>query len=631
MHLDAQTFFSLLMNGLASGSMLFIVACGLSLIFGVTQIVNFAHGSFYMLGAYIAYTLTRHWGGSGFGFWTGVAASAALTGAIGGLVEIIILRRLYKAPELLQLLATFGVVLVVQDVTRYVWGNEDLIGPRVPGLAAAVELFGVRFPSYNLFLMLLGPAILGLLWFTFHRTRWGTLVRAATEDREMVGSLGVNQRWLFTSVFVLGCALAGLGGAVQLPRDAANLGMDFNLLTEAFVVVVVGGLGSIPGAFAAALMIGVVQSFGTLLMPSMTLVTIFIVMTVVLVFRPHGLAGEPQVLVRDPRQADDTVLSPGGREQWTYWGLGIAFVVFAPLLLGDYGVTLVIEALIFILFAASLHFLVGPAGILSFGHAAYFGLGAYFVALGVKYFHLPFIAALIGAPIAAGLGAALFGWLCVRLSGVYRAMLTLALAQIVWSVAWQWISVTGGDNGILKVWPDTWARNHIVYLYLTFAIVAAAIFVLRKVVFSPFGYALRATRDSPSRADAVGINIRRTQWFGFILAGAAAGLAGALYAFAKGSVFPDVVSISLSVDGLVMLLLGGLESMAGPIVGAAGYHWLLAELQRTTEFWRAPLGVVIVLAIMFFPRGIVGMLQRIWPLVWRRMPISKRVSVRDAP
>src|SRR5258708_16045353 len=143
MHLDAQPFFPLLLNGLASGSMLFVVACGLSLIFGVTQIVNFAHGSFYMLGAYIAYTLTHHWGGSGFGFWTGVAASAALAGMIGGLGECIILRRLYKGPELLQLLASFSLVLVVQDGTPYAWGHEDLITPRVPWLAAARGLLWV--------------------------------------------------------------------------------------------------------------------------------------------------------------------------------------------------------------------------------------------------------------------------------------------------------------------------------------------------------------------------------------------------------------------------------------------------------------------------------------------------------
>jgi branched-chain amino acid transport system permease protein len=626
-NLDLQTFVSLLMNGLATGSMLFIVSCGLSLIFGVMQIVNFAHGSFYMLGAYIAYTLTSHFGASAFGFWSGVVACAAIVGILGGIVELIVLRRLYKAPELLQLLATFGAVLIVQDATRYVWGNEDLIGPRAPGLGGALEIFGISFPSYNLFLMLLGPAILGLLWLVFHRTRWGTLVRAATEDREMVGALGVNQRWLFTSVFIFGSALAGLGGAVQLPRDSANLGMDLNLLTEAFVVVVIGGLGSISGAFAAALMIGVIQSFGTLLMPSMTLVTIFVVMTLVLVLRPYGLAGRRQVIVRESGELHDATLSPGGREQWIYWALGTAAVLVSPLVLGSYGVTLLIEMLIFILFATSLHFLVGPAGILSFGHAAYFGLGAYFCALGVKYLSLPFLPALIGAPIVAALGAALFGWLCVRSSGTYRAMLTLALAQIVWSVAWQWISVTGGDNGILKVWPDNWARSHIVYLYLTFALVAGALFALRRVVLSPFGYAVRASRDSPLRSAAIGITVRRTQWLAFIVAGAAAGLGGALYAFAKGSVFPDVLSIALSVDGLVMLLLGGLESLAGPIVGAAAYHWLLAELQHLTEFWRAPLGLVIVLAIIFFPRGITGMFQKAWPLIWPRAPLAKGAPV----
>ncbi|QRG06255.1 ABC transporter permease [Xanthobacter dioxanivorans] len=629
MHLDAQTFVSLLLNGLATGSMLFIVACGLSLIFGVTQIVNFAHGSFYMLGAYIAYSLVSVMMSVPGGFWAGVLVAAVVVGIVGGLVEMTVLRRLYKAPELLQLLATFGVVLVVQDVTRYVWGSEDLIGPRVPGLAGSLDFFGIRFPSYNIFLMLLGPAILGLLWLVFHRTRWGTLVRAATEDREMVGVLGVNQRWLFTSVFILGSALAGLGGAVQLPRDSANLGMDFNLLTEAFVVVVIGGLGSISGAFVAALLIGVIQSFGTLLMPSMTLVTIFIFMTIVLVFRPYGLAGKKQVQVREPPRVDEGLMVQGGREQWVLWGLAAAFVVASPLLLNGYGITLLIETLIFILFASSLHFLVGPAGILSFGHAAYFGIGAYFAALGVKYFGLPFLPALIGAPIVAGLGAALFGWLCVRLSGTYRAMLTLALAQIVWSVAWQWISVTGGDNGILKVWPDAWAHNHVVYLYVTLAVVGMSLIVLRRIVFAPFGYALRAARDSSARAVAIGIEVRRVQWAGFVLAGALAGLGGALYAFAKGSVFPDVASIAFSVDGLVMLLLGGLESLAGPIVGAAGYHWLLAELQRTTEYWRAPLGIVIVLAIIFFPRGIVGMIEKLVPHLFRRVGLVRRASVGD--
>ena len=618
--MDSQTFISLLFNGCATGSMLFIVACGLSLIFGVTQIVNFAHGSFYMLGAYGAYTLTTRFPAGPFGFWGGVFCAALCVGALGALIEIVILRRLSRAPELFQLLATFGVVLIIQDLTKYLWGVEDLIGLRAPGLASAIEVFGVRLPAYNAFLIGLGPAILALLWLVFHKTHWGTLVRAATEDREMVGALGVNQRWLFTSVFALGSAFAGLGGAVQLPRDAANLGMDFNLLTEAFVVTVIGGLGSIPGAFFAALLIGILQSFGTLLLPSFTLVIVFLVMTAVLVVRPYGLAGMPQVQMRETIAIlEAPASSRTSAEPWLPWAIAAVLVLAAPLLLGPYGVTLLIETLIFVLFAASLHLLVGPGGLLSFGHAAYFGLGAYCVALAVKHVSMPLLPALLAAPVAGALGAALFGWLCVRLSGVYRAMLTLALAQILWSVALQWVRVTGGDNGVLQVRPDEWARSGTVYLYVTAACVGAAVYLLRRIAAAPFGYALRAGRDSAVRSASIGIDIRRTQWAGFVVAGAAAGLAGGLYAFAKGSVFPDVISISTSVDGLVMILVGGIETMAGPIVGAAVYHGLLAKLQSTTDYWRACLGFLIVVSVMFMPHGLVGTWRRWAPSAWAKI------------
>ncbi|MFY7962267.1 MAG: branched-chain amino acid ABC transporter permease, partial [Elsteraceae bacterium] len=293
-NLDPATAFVLLLNGLASASTLFIVASGLSIIFGVTRIVNFAHGSFYMLGAFIAYTLVTTLPRTPLGFWGGVAAASVIVGLIGVLMEMVILRRIYRAPELFQLLATFGVVLVIQDVALKIWGAEELLGPRVPGLRGAVEIMGKRFPEYNLAIIAIGPVVLLGLWLLFHRTRWGTLVRAATQDREMVAALGVNQRWLFTSVFFVGSMLAGLGGALQVPRDAANLAMDLNVIAEAFVVVVVGGMGSVTGAFLAALLIGVLQAFGILIFPKATLILVFLVMAVVLVVRPYGLLGKPE-------------------------------------------------------------------------------------------------------------------------------------------------------------------------------------------------------------------------------------------------------------------------------------------------------------------------------------------------
>src|SRR6266849_11189526 len=222
MTLDALLFQAL--NGLASASGLFFVGAGLSLIFGVTRIVNIAHGSLYMLGIYIAYSIATKVGG-GLGFWGSLIIAPLIVAAIGALIEIALLRRVYQSPELFQLLATFALVLVINDATLWIWGNEDLLGPRAPGLRGAVEVLGRYLPSYDVFLIAAGPVVLIALHFVLTRTRFGRLIRAATQDREMLGALGVNQALLFTSVFALGSLLSGLGGALQVAREPANLAL----------------------------------------------------------------------------------------------------------------------------------------------------------------------------------------------------------------------------------------------------------------------------------------------------------------------------------------------------------------------------------------------------------------------
>src|SRR5690606_4318434 len=215
-----------LLNGLAGASTLFLVAAGLSLIFGVMRIVNFAHGSLYMLGLYVAYSSVEQLGPV-LGFWPALLLAPLAVGLLGAAVEVLLLRRIYHAPELLQLLATFALVLVIKDAALWLWGPEELFGPRAPGaLAGAVDVLGRRFPAYDLLLIAVGPLVLALLHLLLTRTRWGTLVRAATHDREMLSALGVNQAWLFTGVFALGALLAGLGGALQLPREPASLELD---------------------------------------------------------------------------------------------------------------------------------------------------------------------------------------------------------------------------------------------------------------------------------------------------------------------------------------------------------------------------------------------------------------------
>jgi branched-chain amino acid transport system permease protein len=628
-------------NGLANASSLFFLAAGLSLIFGVSRIVNMAHGSFYMLGAYIAYSFADRFAGA-LGFWGGMAATTLIVALLGALLERLLLRRIYHVPELFQLLATFAVVMVVSDGVLALWGSADLLGPRAPGLGGAVRVFGRRIPEYDIFLIIAGPLVLGAVHLALHHTRWGILVRAATEDRDMVGALGVNQARLFTAVFALGSALAGLGGALQIAREPANLGMDLNAIGDAFVVVVVGGLGSMPGAFLAALLvaevnalcigIGVQTVFGlTLNASKLTLVAEFLVMAVVLVVRPYGLLGRPAGPARHSPAEAPVARASGALK--AAGALGLAALLLLPLATRGqpYALVLGIDVLIAVLFAASLQFIMGPGGMHSFGHAAYFGLGAYGAALSFKLAGLPMLPAIAAGTLLAGLGGLVFGWFAVRLSGVYLAMLTLAFAQIVWSIVFQWEAVTGGSNGINGVWATApfdqpWAN----YL-LVLAAVVLGLALLRRMVFAPFGRAVRAGRDSPQRAEAIGIHVHRVHWIAFAIAGCLCGVAGSLFAFAKGSISPEAIHVSRSIDGLIMVLLGGLHSLSGPVVGAGLFTLLQDHVMRETAYWRGVLGVLILALVLAFPGGIAGSVAAAWSRAGRRLHAARLRAPPGAP
>jgi branched-chain amino acid transport system permease protein len=189
-------------------------------------------------------------------------------------------------------------------------------------------------------------------------------------------------------------------------------------------------------------------------------------------------------------------------------------------------------------------------------------------------------------------------------------MLTLAFAQITWSMVFQWDELTGGSNGIVGVWPAPWLASKTAFYLLALALAVSGIGLLRRCLFAPFGLALRATRDSPLRCDAIGIDVRRVQWLAFIAAGAFAGLAGGLYAFSKGSISPDsTMAVSRSIDGLVMVLLGGVQTLTGPLAGAAAFTWLQDTIARNTDYWRALLGLTILAVVLVFPQGIVGAIQ----------------------
>jgi branched-chain amino acid transport system permease protein len=597
--------------GLASAMFLFLVAAGLSLIFGVSRIVNFAHGSFYMLAAYVTYSITQVLQDSPWGFWLALVLAPLAIALLGGLIEVTLLRRTYSAPEILQLLLTFALVLCFSDAVKYIWGVSNKSVATPAPLRGSVTILAQPFPVYNLLVIVLGPVIMLGLWYVFYRTRWGMLIRAATEDRDMVAVLGENQGRLFTSVFVFGSWLAGLGGTLAAPLVALTPGMDAAIIVEAFVVVVVGGMGSFTGSLVAALLIGELQSFGLLVLPRLPMILIFALMAVVLIVRPWGLAGRQPTTMKVESGAAARV--PGQR--WPVllgWGLVGLGLLLLPAVAGPFALLVAVEMLAFALFASSLHLLMGYGGMISFGHAAYFGLGAYAAALLLTRAELPMLLAAALAPLVAALGALLFGVFCVRLHGIYFAMLTLAFAQVTYTVTFQWYDFTGGDNGILGVWPVSWLSSPRSYYYFTLAVTGVVVWWLRSVLRSPFGMILRAIRDNPRRSVTVGINAFFHQLATFVLAGFAAGVAGVLFAFQKGSVFPDYLSLEKSLEPLVMILLGGMQSFTGPLLGAGLYKLLDTLITSYVEYWSAMLGVILIVLVLLSPQGVVGFLTRQW-------------------
>ena len=279
-----------LLNSISMGMNYFIIAAGLSLIFGVLKVINFAHGAFYMFGAYIAYSVTELLG-LGF-FWAVIGAALGLV-VIAFVIERCLFRFIYDKEHLMQLLLTFALVLILGDLAKVIWGTDQYSVAYPTGLSGATDLGITFYPTYRLMLCVLGPAILIGLWLCIERTRWGRITKAATQDRDMLSALGINVSVIYTVIFLIGSALAGVGGALASPFNSPTPGMDANIIVECFVIVIIGGLGSIWGTFIGALIFGLVFNFGSVIVPNAQDVFAFLLLLIVLLVRPWGLYGHP--------------------------------------------------------------------------------------------------------------------------------------------------------------------------------------------------------------------------------------------------------------------------------------------------------------------------------------------------
>ena len=282
-------------SGLVSASILFLLAAGLSLIFGVCRVLNLAHGAFFMLATYVAYQLPFLFGGdSTLSFWLVLLLGPLLLAALGAVVEVTLFRRIYGADILVQLLPTIALIFIFGDVVRFIWGLPSKTVASPEQFSGAVSVLGVFFPSYYGLIMVAGAVVAIALWTFVYRTRWGILIRAIAQDREMSASLGINETAIYTAVFAIAVWLAGVAGVLSAPITGAARELDVEAVIDAFVVVVVGGLGSIPGSLLAALLIGMVRSFGILIVPQFAMAFVFALMALVLILRPTGLLGRKE-------------------------------------------------------------------------------------------------------------------------------------------------------------------------------------------------------------------------------------------------------------------------------------------------------------------------------------------------
>ncbi len=614
-----EFFLEQILNGLVYGVLLFLTAAGLSLIFGLMNVVSLAHGSFFMMGGYVAFTVYRLTGS----FWAALLLAPVPVAAAGVAMEVIFLRPLYRRGHLDQVLLTFGFTFIFLDVVQTIWGRDVLALPPPAVFDGVVALGTGVFSSYRLFLIGLGLAIALLLWLFLDRSRLGARVRAGVDDAAMAGGLGCNISALFTAIFGAGVALAALGGVAAGPIVGIYPGQDAEILIPAFIVIVVGGMGSLRGAFVGSLLIGEADTFGNAYMPQTALFMIYLVMAIVLLARPQGLFGIKHGPAPSPsgRSPDAPLRS---RRALAIGMVGVVALVIYPLLVADYQRSLVTELLIFAIVAMSLDLLLGYTGLMSLGHASFFGLGAYVViVLGALFGLNAWLGVALGIG-AAALAALVIGYFCVRASGIPFLMLTLAFSQLIYSVALKWRDVTGGSDGIgLTLKPSVFGfslSNSLAMYVVTLFFFVLCFLGLRRLVSSPLGRVFIGIRENEARMLAIGYATRRYKLASFTIGGAIAGLAGGLYAIFNGFISPEAVYWSASGDILIMVMLGGAGTLLGPVFGAAAFLLMKNLVSTYSEHWLAIIGVIFVACVLFFPGGFWGTLRQVRIITREKVP-----------
>lgn len=621
------------LNGLQSGVMLFLIASGLTLVLGIMNFVNLAHGSFYMIGAFAAVSVQM---------WTGsfaiAAVAACLCAAVAGLaVEYVCARRLYARSHLDQVLVTFGLIYVFNESMRLIYGPQPLASPIPSFLSGSVPLLpGLQYPLFRLAVIGVGLIVAAAMSYIVMRTRLGMLIRAGASDRAMIAVLGVNITLLYALLFAFGAALAALAGLMAGPLYSVNVGMGEHILIMTLVVIVVGGIGSLKGAFYAAIIIGLIDTLGRLFLPSaMATIAIYIFMAAVLFIRPRGLfasSAPPHVEARGSGDKMTILWSLSKSRQRATLAvvglcmIGLALVPSLSAWLDDpFLLRLFLRVVIFALMVLSLDLVAGFGGLVSFGHAAFVGTGAYAVA--ILGWHLDHsyplewgpIAltgthnALVAWPVAIASAAAmalLIGAIALRTSGLYFIMSTLAFAQMLFYLA-SIPNKYGGEDGLQisqrSTLPLLDLDDRRTLYYVALGLLTLCLFLCWRLVNSRFGMIVQACRQNERRVKALGVRTYLYKLLLFVISGVIAGLAGILLANSELLVSPADLSWARSGSILIMAIFGGLGTLFGSVIGAATYLMLEFTLSEWTQHWQIIFGPMLILFVLMARRGLFGL------------------------
>ncbi len=625
------------LTGVSYGMILFLIASGLSLTLGFMGILNLAHGSLYMLGAYIGLAVTGMTGS----FMAGLGAATVTVGFIGLLMERGFLSRLYRQFND-QVLLTLGFVYIFSALAYWAWGAYPLLGQVPQAVKISIPMGRLAFPVYRLILIGVGVAVFAASWWLQERTRAGSIVRAGMDDREMTMGLGINFALVSSGVFFLGAGMAGFAGFLGSPITGASWDMGFPILIQALIVVVIGGVGRVQGTFVGALLIGLVDSLGKTFFPEFAAFTMYVFFILVLLFRPTGLLGRIQLGARG-MPPPPTAVSVQRRTQIRHgqWNrllkllphlLLLLVFIAAPPFLPPYLRTMLTQILIFGLFAMSLNLLFGYTGLFSLGHAAFFGVGAYTAGILVTRLDVTnFGLLLLAGIVAATAVAALFGLIALRVRAVYFLFVTLALGELLAAIALKATRLTGGSNGLFGIpYPDFMAPfqlNAVSFYYLALLVTAVSLFILYRLVHSPFGLALQGIRDDELRMSHLGYNPWLFKYIAFVLAGLFAGVAGVLFAWFGGTVVPSFLAAAMSALVTLMVIIGSSRLFWGPLLGTAVILFLQYYVSIwIPEWWTLVLGLVFVLTVMALPGGLGVHLQRLWHNVRNVVPGEERAT-----